>query len=54
MSLLEGKAEAEDASVKAADHRDGRSIAMVGVNSAMVVPNPIPHTNERRRSGFSA
>lgn len=36
MMLLEGVVEAEDASGKAADHRDGRSIAMVGVKSAMV------------------
>jgi hypothetical protein len=40
MLLLEGVVEAEDASVQAEDHRDGRSIAMVGVKSAMVVPNP--------------
>jgi len=38
--LMEGVVEAEDASAKAADHREGRSFAMVGVNSAMVVPNP--------------
>ena len=34
--LLEEEVEAEDASVKADDQRNGRSIAMVEVNSAMV------------------
>lgn len=40
MSLLEGEVEAEDASDKAEDQRHRRSNAMVGFNSAMVVPNP--------------
>lgn len=40
MSLLEGEVEAKDASDKADDQRHRRSIAMAGVNSAMVVPNP--------------
>jgi hypothetical protein len=43
--LLEGVVEAEHASAKAADHRDGRSIAMVGVNSAMVELNSVAHVN---------
>ncbi|WGI21210.1 hypothetical protein [Amylibacter sp. IMCC11727] len=34
MSLLEGEFEAEDASVKAEDHRQGRSFAMVEPNPA--------------------
>jgi hypothetical protein len=40
MLFLEGEVEAENASVKAEDHRQGRSFAMVGVKSAMVEPNP--------------
>jgi hypothetical protein len=34
--LMVGVFEAENASAKAADHRDGQSFAMVGPNSAMV------------------
>lgn len=40
MLLLEGKVEAEEASDKAEDQRHSQSIAMMGVKSAMVVPNP--------------